>query len=193
VIELGWPSAATEDLRAQVHRVVHAVVALGGAVGYLTPPDRRQTDEWLDDTLAAVRAGDAALAIGTVDGRVAATGTWRRGPAPIFTHAAEVGKVMAHPDSRGLGLGRLVIGGLVERARAAGLETLTLGVRGNNHGTIDLYRSLGFREWGRLPNVIEVGDDRYDDVRMCLELDRAPAVRLRGSAPGGPGSSPARG
>jgi ribosomal protein S18 acetylase RimI-like enzyme len=193
MIELVWPSAATEDLRAQVHRVLHAVVALGGAVGYLTPPARCQTDEWLDDTLAAVRAGDAALAIGTVGGRVAATGLWRRGPVPIFTHTAEVGKVMAHPESRGLGLGRLVVGGLVERARAAGLELLTLGVRGNNHGSIDLYRSLGFREWGRLPNVVEVGDDRYDDVRMCLELGRAPGVRLRGSAPGGPGSSPGRG
>ena len=164
----------------------------GGAVGYLTPPPVSETDAWLSDTLAAVRAGDAALAVGVVDGRVEATGMWRRGPRPIFEHAADVMKVMAHPGARGLGLGRLVVSGLVERARAAGLETLTLGVRGNNHGTIDLYRSLGFVEWGRLPNVIEVGPDRYDDVRMYLSFSRSPEVRLRGSLPGGPGSSPAR-
>ncbi len=192
MIELRWPDAVSEDLCAGVHRVLHAVVAAGGAVGYLTPPPRAVTDGWLEETLAAVRAGDAAFAAGVVAGRVEATGVWRRGPAPIFTHTAEVGKVMAHPDARGLGLGRLVVGGLIDRARAAGLELLTLGVRGNNHGSIDLYRSLGFVEWGRLPNVIEVGDDRYDDVRMCLELGRGPGVRLRGSAPGGPGSSPAR-
>jgi ribosomal protein S18 acetylase RimI-like enzyme len=26
--------------------------------------------------------------------------------------------------------------------------------RGNNHGAIELYEQLGFREWGRQPNVI---------------------------------------
>jgi ribosomal protein S18 acetylase RimI-like enzyme len=173
MIELRWPASVTEDLCAQVHRVPHAVVAAGGAVGYLTPPDRAVSDAWLSEVLAAVRTGDAALALGVVDGRIEATGLWRRGPVPIFTHTADVMKVMAHPAARGLGLGRLVVSGLVERARAAGLEMLVLGVRGNNHGTIDLYRSLGFVEWGRLPNVVEVGDDRYDDVRMYLELGHA--------------------
>ncbi|HEV7647965.1 MAG TPA: N-acetyltransferase [Actinophytocola sp.] len=192
MIELRWPSAMSDELVAQVHRVLHAVVAAGGAVGYLTPPPLPVTEAWLSETLGAVRAGDAALALGVVDGRVEATGQWRRGPRPIFEHAADVTKVMVHPAARGLGLGGLVVSGLVERARAAGLETLTLGVRGNNHGTIDLYRSLGFLEWGRLPNVIEVGADRYDDVRLYLALSRAPGVRLRGSSPGGPGSSPAR-
>jgi ribosomal protein S18 acetylase RimI-like enzyme len=192
VIELRWPDTMSDELGAAVHRVLHAVVAAGGAVGYLVPPARSVTDEWLEETLAAVRAGDAAFAVGVVSGRIEATGMWRRGPVPIFEHTGEIGKVMAHPDARGLGLGRLVVGGLVERARAAGLELLVLGVRGNNHGVVDLYRSHGFREWGRLPNVIEVGQDRYDDVRMCLELGRPPGVRLRGSEPGGPGSSPAR-
>ena len=193
MIELHWPSTMSAELAARVHRVLHAVVAAGGAVGYLTPPPLSVTEAWLSGTLGAVRAGDAALALGVVDGRVEAMGMWhRRGPEPIFAHSADVTKVMAHPAARGLGLGGLVVSGLVERARAAGLETLTLGVRGNNHGTIDLYRSLGFVEWGRLPNVIEVGADRYDDVRMYLPLSRAPGVRLRGSSPGGPGSSPAR-
>jgi ribosomal protein S18 acetylase RimI-like enzyme len=192
VIELRWPTAPSAELSTQVHRVLHAVVEAGGAVGYLTPPSPAETETWLSDTIAAVCAGDAALAVAAVDGRVEAMGMWRRGRRPIFEHAADVMKVMAHPEARGLGLGKLVVSGLVERARSAGLETLVLGVRGNNHGTIDLYRSLGFVEWGRLPNVIEVGADRYDDVRMYLPLSRAPGVRLRGSSPGGPGSSPAR-
>lgn len=191
-IDLTWPTAAGGDLRAQVHWVLHAVVERGGAVGYLNPPTRTQVDAWLDDTLAEVRAGDAALVLAQVRGRVEATGLWRRERAPVFRHSAEVGKVMAHPAARGLGLGRRVVAALVASARAAGLEMLTLGVRGNNHGTIELYEELGFREWGRLPNVIEVGADRYDDVRMMLELERGPGVRLRGSAPGGPGSSPSR-
>jgi ribosomal protein S18 acetylase RimI-like enzyme len=172
--------------------VLHDVVADGGAVGYPDPPSRAQVDEWLDDVLADVRAGDGALVLARVDGVVAAMGTWRRERPLVFRHSAVIGKVMAHPSARGLGLGRRVVSALVENAREAGIELLTLGVRGNNHGTIQLYEELGFREWGRLPNRIEVGDDRFDDVYMMLPLGFPPGVRLRGAEPGGPGSTPPR-
>ncbi|MFG1710858.1 GNAT family N-acetyltransferase [Nonomuraea sp. M3C6] len=191
-IELTWPDTPDEALLAAVRRVLHAVVALGGAVGYLDPPGRDETDPWLEETLKSVRDGDARLALAQVDGTVQGMGLWRRAPGPVFAHSAELGKIMAHPDVRGLGLGRLVVSALIDDARDAGIETLTLGVRGNNHGAIELYESLGFREWGRLPNSIEVGRQRFDDVRMFLGLGRAPDVVLHGSAPGGPGWSPKR-
>ncbi|WDZ87452.1 GNAT family N-acetyltransferase [Micromonospora cathayae] len=192
-VELLWPTTVDRQLRADVHRVVHAVVERGGAVGYVVPPTRTETDSWLDEIMALVGTGDAALVLAVVQGRVAATGSWRRGRKPVFGYSAEIQKVMAHPTARGLGLGRSVIEALVDDARKAGIETLTLGVRGNNRGAIELYEQCGFREWGRLPNVIAVGDERYDDVRMVLDLGRGPDVVLRGSSAGGPGSSPRRG
>ncbi|MET7672697.1 GNAT family N-acetyltransferase [Micromonospora luteifusca] len=191
-VELQWPTAADERLRADVHRVLHAVAELGGAIGYAVPPNRTETDSWLDHVLMLVGAGDAALVLAVLDDRVVGTGLWRRGPKPIFAHYADVERVTAHPAARGRGIGRLVTAALVDDARKAGIETLTLGVRGNNHGAIELYEQLGFQEWGRLPNVIEVGAKRFDDVRMFLDLGRDPHVLLRGSSPGGPGSSPRR-
>lgn len=191
MIELHWPAEATAELRSAVHRLLHDVVAAGGAVGYVDPPPRADTDDWLDDVLADARAGDGAIVLAEVDGAVEAMGTWRRERAPVFRTSAEVGKVMAHPSARGLGLGRRVVSALVEHAGNTGIELLTLGVRGNNHGTIQLYERLGFVEWGRLPNRIVVGDDRFDDVKMMLPLGHPPGVRLRGSEAGGPGSSPA--
>jgi ribosomal protein S18 acetylase RimI-like enzyme len=191
-IELLWPTGADARTRTEIHRILHDVAEQGGAIGYLSPPARAETDAWLDGVLAAVRAGDAAFTVALVDGTAQATGLWRRRTVKVFAHSAEVEKVMAHPSARGLGLGRMIVAALVEDARAAGLETLALGVRGNNEGAIALYERLGFREWGRQPNVIEVGDERYDDVRMALDLGRAPGVVLRGSGPGGPGSSPRR-
>ncbi|MGW0806397.1 N-acetyltransferase family protein [Nonomuraea sp. NPDC002799] len=191
--ELTWPDTPDEDLLAAVHRVLHAVVSLGGAVGYLGPPAREETDPWVEELLKAVRDGDARLALAVVDGTVQGMGLWRRDPAPVFAHSAELGKIMAHPDARGLGLGRLVVAALIDNARDAGIETLTLGVRGNNHGAIELYESLGFREWGRLPNRIEVGPHRFDDVRMLVDLGKPPGLILHGAASGGPGASPKRG
>ncbi|MEU5862598.1 GNAT family N-acetyltransferase [Nonomuraea sp. NPDC047529] len=189
-IDLTWPETADEPVLAAVHRVLHAVVELGGAVGYLAPPTRDETDPWVRAALASAANGEGRLALATVDGTVQAMGVWRRGQEAVFRHSGEIGKVMAHPEARGLGLGRLVVSGLADDARAAGIETLTLRVRGNNHGAIALYGSLGFREWGRLPNVVEVGEWRFDEVSMYLELGRRPGVILHGSSPGGPGSSP---
>lgn len=190
--ELHWPDHADADLADGVHRVLHDVTVAGGAIGYLAPPSPQETGGWLDEVLAEARAGDAALAIVRVDGVVQALGSWRRCPELVFAHSGEVQKVAAHPRVWGRGLGRVIVTGLVEHARRAGVETLDLGVRGNNHGAIQLYEEHGFRIWGRRPDVVAVGEDRYDEVRMSLRLNRPPRAMLRGSSLGGPGGSPRR-
>jgi ribosomal protein S18 acetylase RimI-like enzyme len=191
-IELDWPSELDDELSIGAHRVLHDVVASGGAVGYAAPPDRATSDKWLAEVLEAVRTRDAALALARVDGRIAAFGCWQRLPWEPLRHSAEIHKVMTEPRSRGQGLGRAVVGALIDNARTADLETLLLDVRGNNHGALELYEDFGFRVHGRAPNVVEVGNLRFDSVKMHLVLGRAPDVELRGSLPGGPGSSPGR-
>lgn len=189
-IELDWPEKSTPGLHRDMHRVAHAVSSLGGAIGWPVPPEPEETAAWLDTVMAEVAAGDAALCVARVDGVVQGSGSWRRDPAPVFRHSADITKIMAHPDARGLGLGRLITSALVDHSDYAGIETLRLGVRGNNHLAIAIYEQVGFVEWGRLPNVIEVGDLRFDDVRMYRRAPRPPHVVWRGSDTGGPGSSP---
>jgi len=190
---LTWPTGPTDQLSTDVHRIIHAVTALGGAVGWLEPPSREESDSWLLPLLDEVARGDAALCVASTGATPTAFGCWRRDPGPIFAHRAQVSKVMAHPDARGLGLGELVVSSLVRHARTSGIETLRLSARGNNHLAIELYQRLGFREWGRLPNAIEVGNLRFDDVHLYLQFDRPATVTLVGSSPEGPGSSAAPG
>ena len=191
-IELDWPAELDDELSAGVHRVLHDVVASGGAVGYSNPPDRATSDKWLARLIEDVRVGDAAFAVARVDGRIEAVGCWTRMPWEAMRHSGEIQKVMAHPDARGLGLGRTVVAALVADAGGTDLETLELGVRGNNHGALELYEDFGFQVYGRLPNVVEVGNLRFDSVKMYLVLGHGPDVELRGSLPGGPGGSPSR-
>lgn len=191
-INLRWPTEADDQLRTEIHSVVHDVVAAGGAVGYHEPPTFDRISQWLDDVLKQVRNNDAAFATAVVDGTVRAVGLWRRGSTAVFQHRAEIQQIMAHPTARGLGLGKLVMQGLVQNARSTGMEVAMLGVRGNNHGAIELYESLGFRECGRMPNAIAVGNDRWDDVWMYLPLGYPEGTVLNGAEAGGPGSSPRR-
>jgi ribosomal protein S18 acetylase RimI-like enzyme len=192
-ISLRWLTEADDQVRAEIHTVVHDVVASGGAVGYHEPPTLERISLWLDGVLKQVRDNNAAFAAATVDGVVQAVGLWRRGSTAVFQHRAEIQQIMAHPGARGLGLGKLVVGGLIDRARDAGIEILMLGVRGNNHGAIELYESLGFREHGRMPNAIAVGNERWDAVDMYLPLGYPEGTVLNGAKAGGLGSSPRRG
>ncbi|MFC7307424.1 GNAT family N-acetyltransferase [Streptomyces monticola] len=178
-LELRRPSVESEQLCSGISQLIAEVTLDGGAIGYVTPPTRDETDAWLGAVLADVRAGDAGFVVAAADGQVAGCGLWqRRGAVPTYRHSAELRQIMTHPAARGLGLGAAIVSGLLEDARSAGLELLTLGVRGNNQAAIELYSGLGFREWGRLPGGIAVGDERFDDVKMWLPLgDLRPSGR----------------
>jgi len=188
--DLVWPAEVTEPLAAQCHALIEAVVGLGGAVGWLAPPPRAETDAWLAGMIADVAAGDGALCTAWQDGRMTAMGGWRRDEVGYLHHLAELIKIMVHPRARGRRLGRTVSEALLSHASGAGIEVVHLGVRGNNHLAIELYEDLGFTEWGRLPNVIEVGAERYDDVRMYRRLNQPAHLVFRGSSGRGPGYSP---
>ncbi len=58
----------------EVHRVVAAVVELGGAVGWLSPPSRADIRQWLGEWDTAAAAGRAGFALCRLDGRVEALG-----------------------------------------------------------------------------------------------------------------------
>lgn len=172
--------------------MIAAVVEQAGAVGWLEVPSRATTDAWLESVLQTAGTGRAGLVVVRVRACVEALGVWLAGPPGPVGHVAELTKVMVHPGARGLGLGKRVVSALVGACSTAGIEVITLGVRGNNHGAISLYEACGFRTWGVLPNAVAVDDLRFDDVRMFLSLPLPAGIRIRGSVAGGPGGSARR-
>jgi ribosomal protein S18 acetylase RimI-like enzyme len=192
--DLGWlPGSVDAPLLDAVHRVVEAVMRLGGAVGWVDVPDRAETAGWLAGIAAEVAAGRSRMALLELDGRVAALGRWTRYAKDTVAVNAEVLQVMVHPDARGRGLARRLVAALVEDARAKQVETLTLDVRGNNHAAMALYESLGFEVYGRLPDFVAVGDERWDRVLYRLDLRTADwTLRRHGTRPVGAGASTVR-
>lgn len=62
---------------------------------------------------------------------------------------ADINNVAIAPNWRGLGLGRVLLRGLLERARLLGCKRAVLEVRPSNAPALALYRQLGFAECGR--------------------------------------------
>ena len=191
-----WLDGADDAVRAEAYRLVAAVMEQGGAVGWLGVPSRAETDAWLAEVLESV-AGDksrvAVIRSGGGAGPIEAMGRWTRYDKPTVSVNAEILQVMVHPAARGRGLARILLGALVEDARRHGVETLTLDVRGNNHAAMTLYERAGFEVYGRLPDFVGVGDERWDRVLYRLDLRTGDyPVRRHGSRPVGAGSSTIR-
>lgn len=187
-----WLDHVDDQTTHEVHRVVSAVAELGGAVGWLQTPTLTDIGQWLGGWHAAVTTGRAGLALCRVDGQIQAVGGWQAGREGAIGHVVELTKIMVHPSTRGLGLGRLVVDTLIDGADSFGAEVLTLGLRGNNHGARALYEACGFTTWGVMPNGVAVDHHRFDDVRMSRQLRLPAGAVIHGSSAGGVGGSPAR-
>src|SRR5262245_52280889 len=90
---LRWLAAAERSTYEAVHRVVAAVMARDGAVGWLGVPSLAETVAWLDGIFAAVVAGQARLAVVEQDGRIDALGRWVRYEKPTVAVNADVQQV----------------------------------------------------------------------------------------------------
>lgn len=167
-----------------LHTLIVETAALGGAVGWLTVPSPEETRGWLNGVLAS----GARLVVAEDDGVVVGTAHWRRHAPRVLSANAELSKLMTLPSARGRGVARRVTAAVIEDARSAGVEVLTLECRGNNHGALRLYAELGFVVSGRRPDFIAVGDERFDQVLLHLDLRSGPAGLVRhGGRREGPG------
>ncbi|MFC5579533.1 ribosomal protein S18-alanine N-acetyltransferase [Rhodanobacter terrae] len=83
---------------------------------------------------------------------------------------AHVLNICIGPDFRGRGLGRHLLGRLLDIARWNGAERVFLEVRPSNPLAKSLYESVGFNEIGRRPRYYPAHDGREDAIVMALDL-----------------------
>ncbi|MFE6667490.1 GNAT family N-acetyltransferase [Streptomyces sp. NPDC057697] len=156
-----------------VHQILSHLVGGGAALGWVEPPSRDDVAELLDHVFSAVRAGDGALRAAYLGHRLVGVGYWLRYARPTHRPHADLEKLAVDAAAHGRGIGRALTTALIADAREAGIEVLTLDARGDNTNALRLYRSLGFAEYGRLPDFVAVGERRYDKVFCMLDLRRS--------------------
>ncbi|WP_299530081.1 GNAT family N-acetyltransferase [uncultured Streptomyces sp.] len=170
--ELASDPALRDGFAECAHAILAELVAGGAALGWVSPPSRDEVAALLDHVLSAARAGDGALRAAYLGPRLVGLGYWLRHTRPTHRPHADLEKLAVALSAHGRGTGRALTLALIEDARTAGIEVLTLDARGDNEGALRLYRSLGFTEYGRLPDYVAVGEDRYDKVLCALDLRR---------------------
>ncbi|MEV8094312.1 GNAT family N-acetyltransferase [Kitasatospora sp. NPDC085879] len=163
----------TPGLRAEIVALWTDVSNAGGAVGFVPPVTAEQVQPTAEEQFAGLGpAGPDRLLIGREagTGRLAAALFFASMRFDLMEHWRVLKRIMVHPDLQGRGHGAELLAEAERTARAWGLDSLRLTLRGGL-GLEKFYGRCGWTEVGRVPRAIRVGpgDDR-DDVTMWLDL-----------------------
>jgi L-amino acid N-acyltransferase YncA len=79
---------------------------------------------------------------------------------PAYDHTAEL-SIYISPDHRGKGLGRSLLSEAMAVAKQHNIKTVVGFVFSHNIPSLKLFKSFGFEEWGRLPDVAEMDGNEY--------------------------------
>ncbi|CAL9496232.1 N-acetyltransferase family protein [Streptomyces sp. enrichment culture] len=167
-----------QHLRDGVLTLWTDVTNAGGAVGFVppvTPEDVRP--QWVEH-LSAMSDGRMRLLAGyDEDGSVAATAFITLNTHRLMAHWVWLYTVMVHPRHHGNGHGRALLAACEDAVRGMThgdgrpFEAIRLTCRGGL-GLERFYASCGYKEIGRAPDAIRLGEGEYrDDVFMLLPLN----------------------
>jgi ribosomal protein S18 acetylase RimI-like enzyme len=138
--------------------ILVATVNDGASVGFLPPMAREEAVAFW----RAVSGPNVRLYVAELDGRIAGTVQLQLSPKPNASHRAELCKLLVHPSARRRGLGRALMEHAEREARALGRTLLVLDTRAGDPSN-DLYRSMGWIEYGRVPRYARSGDGTLDE------------------------------
>ena len=158
-----------DDLRTALLDCWVDVSEAGGAVGFVPPVDRDAVAGALDRALGELADGRRLLVVAEDDRGLAGFGFVVPQAGPVVGHRGTVLSLQVHPSRQGRGVGRVLVDGLHDAARAVGLTQLTLFYR-EGLGLGAFYASVGYREVGRWEATLRVGDEWRDDVWMAIDL-----------------------
>jgi ribosomal protein S18 acetylase RimI-like enzyme len=109
-----------------------------------------------------------------IEGELVAVAGLLRSRGEKIRHKALVWGVYVKESVRSRGIGKALMSALIARASSLpGLEQLRLAVGADQTAAKKLYRSLGFRSYGRERRCMKVGDAYVDMDHMDLRLPPA--------------------
>jgi ribosomal protein S18 acetylase RimI-like enzyme len=184
-VHLVGPDGLTAAELTDATTVLAGLVAAGAALGWVDPPDFHEVSALLREVWTAA-PGDSALAVATDEGGLHGLAYWRRYERATHRPHADVEKVAVAPAAQGRSIGRRLMVALIDAARTADVEVLTLDLRADNDRAAALYESLGFHRYGLLPRFVAVGTRRYDKLFYALDLRGSENPAPKNPAPKNP-------
>jgi ribosomal protein S18 acetylase RimI-like enzyme len=164
--ELTIRSARVED----AHVLAQAERAVAATPGLLVSQPAELTDERFAQKIAFLGgAENGHYLVAETEGQIVGHGMLDPLSLAAVRHVVHL-TLVVHPGWQGRGIGRALLGSLIEWAKSApAVEKIELHVRSSNTPALALYRKMGFTEAGRWRRRVKVAAGQYlDDVAMEL-------------------------
>ena len=141
-------------------RVLIDSVTDGAAISFMATMTKADAETfWLQDVSTAIESENRYLFGAKVKGQIVGTVQLVIGMPPNQPHRAEISKMIVHPGSRRLGLGRALMAAALDVARSAGKTLITLDTRTGDVSET-FYSSVGFERAGVIPDYAFDPDGR---------------------------------
>ncbi len=132
-----------------------------------------EEQKYLEDEFHKIEDGDGVMLICTVDGNLVGNCSItrnQRGRKRSF-HLGIFG-ISIHKDYRGQGLGLELAKATIDEAKLNidGLKIITLSVYKPNTSAVEMYKKLGFIEYGMLPEGTAYKDEYIDKILMYKKV-----------------------
>ena len=153
--------ALRQDLPAIVD-IYNSTVATRQSTADLSPTTVAEREIWF----AAHTDKRPIYALYDADGTVLAWGSFSDYyPREAYRISAEISIYVRH-DMRGVGVGKILVRYMLEKAPSLGIKNIIAVIFGHNHASIRLFHTFGFQEWGRLPQVCDLETMQADIVLL---------------------------
>ncbi|MFK5892792.1 MAG: GNAT family N-acetyltransferase [Pseudomonadota bacterium] len=73
-------------------------------------------------------------------------------------------------NHHGEGVGSLLLEHAIELCPKLHLNTLIAILIGSNNGSINLLKKFGFKEWGCMPDIVHLNDEKFDHLYYGLHV-----------------------
>lgn len=130
---------------------------------------RRGERQWLARRVAGIRNGTTFSVAAFHNGRLVGNCEVSREPFRDVRHCGTLGIAIVD-GYRGVGLGRRMLEVLLDASKRGGVSLVELAVLAINTRAITLYRELGFRKYGAVPEKIRRGGRRIDEIVMFRQV-----------------------
>jgi GNAT superfamily N-acetyltransferase len=115
-------------------------------------------------------AGDTVMWSAFVDGAMAGVAGLNRETRLKNRHKATLVAMYVAPEYQGHGLGRALVGTVLDAARAEGVALVVLTVTAGNREATTLYEKCGFKSFGIEPDAIRVNNISHGKQHMYFQV-----------------------
>lgn len=115
-------------------------------------------------------AGDTVMWAAFVDGAMSGVAGLNRETRLKNRHKATLVAMYVAPEYQGHGIGRALVGKVLDEARAGGVGLVVLTVTAGNREATALYEKCGFKSFGIEPDAIRVNNVSYGKQHMYFQV-----------------------